>query len=226
MLKQGAWILPLTALLILSTPRSGDAGIGEWIWEMSGPSMLGATSGCSLSLKKALHRCSIFGFPVPLRSPLAPPADTPEAAIETAPPGLGEVWLELDGGTYVSLWKNSGEGADEHDFRVGHTYMLTFDPMIGFKTKLGEHGVGITLDYILGNESYVDSLGTEHDFDNFGNWGFKLRPVVLRWHRMVWEWNIRLYPNGFDVVEGSDPAVVRKGDDFEVVNAIAVTLPF
>ena len=116
--------------------------------------------------------------------------------------------VELGGGAYVSLWKNSGEGEDEHDFRTGHTYMLTFDPMIGFKTKLGEHGVGITLNYVLGNESYIDSLGNEHDFDNFGNWGVKLRPVVLRWNRLIWEWNIRLYPNGFDVVEAPLPAVV------------------
>ena len=217
-MRRRGWTILVAVALLLSTPRTGSAGIGEWIWEMSGPSMLGATSGCSVSLKKELHRCSIFGFPVPLRSPLAP-----EAAIETVPPGLGKVWLELGGGTYISLWKNSGERDDEHDFRAGHTYMLAFDPMIGFKTKLGEHGVGITLDYILGNESYVDSLGTEHDFDNFGNWGVKLRPVVLRWNRMVWEWNIRLYPNGFDVVEGSDPAVVRKGDNFEVVNAIALS---
>src|SRR4030095_1539911 len=104
MVKRGAWVILAAAVLVLFTPRAGSAGIGEWIWEMSGPSMLGATSGCSVSLKKTLHRCSIFGFPVPLRSPVGPQADTPEAAIETVPPGLGKVWLGLGGGTYVSLW--------------------------------------------------------------------------------------------------------------------------
>jgi len=219
MLKRGAWVILAAAVLVLFTPRVGTAGIGEWIWEMSGPSMVGAISGCSVSFKtmeKRFQRCSVFGVPLPPRWPKLTPPKTPiDEATETIPSTLGNMFLVLESGTYVSLAKNSGEGEDEKDFRGFHTYMLTFDPMIGFKSALGEHGVGITYNFLFGKE-----------FSSFSNIGFKARPIILTWHQFVFEWNVRLYPNGFDVVEGSDPAALMKGDDFEWVNGIGVTWKF
>jgi hypothetical protein len=215
MLKRGVWTILAAVVLVMGTPRTGSAGIAEWIWEMSGPSMFGVTTGCSVGLgmkdsfKERVNRCSLFGFPLKPRLPEAPP-NTP--AEETVPSGLGKVWVVLDGGTYFSLGKNSGEDVNEKEFLAFHTGMLTFDPMIGFKTVWGEHAVGLTYNYLFGKE-----------FDSFSNVGVKVRPFSLRWHRVIWEWNIRLYPNGFDVVEGSDPAALKKGDSFEWVNAIAVT---
>ncbi|HEY1303280.1 MAG TPA: hypothetical protein VGF24_07005 [Vicinamibacterales bacterium] len=216
MLKRGVCTILAGAVMVLATPRTGSAGIGEWIWEMSGPSMIGLTTGCSVGFKKnsasRVDRCSVFGIPIKPRSPLSTPVGTLLSdAMETVPTSLGKIWLVLDGGAYFSLPKNSGEDENEKDFGFFHTGMGTVDPMIGFKSALGEHAVGMTANFVFGKE-----------FAAFKNFGVKVRPISLRWHRVIWEWNIRLYPNGFDVVAGSDPAELKKGDGFEWVNAIAV----
>ena len=51
MLKRGVWMVLVWRLLVLATPRTGSAGIGELIWEMSGPQFVGGGIQCKFTLQ-------------------------------------------------------------------------------------------------------------------------------------------------------------------------------
>jgi hypothetical protein len=188
--RRRLWMVTCVFLLLFIGPRFAQAGIGEFIWEMSGPSMVGGGLDCRFRLTGELDQCVVFG-PVKLRDA----GDAPR------------VYLSLDGGAYVSLGKN----ADDIDYRAGQLFMLAVDPMIGFTSRLGEHAVGLSYNFLFGKH-----------FSSFSNVGLKLRPIVVRWGRVKWEYNLRLYPNGFDGFNTPEGAGLVRGDDFELVHSISI----
>jgi hypothetical protein len=162
---------------MLALPRIAHAGIGEFIWEMGGPQMVGGGIECKFALNGDLELCYIT---VPI-SPLAKAPDRPR-----------RFRFSIDGGVYVSTGKNAG-GVD---YEAWKTWMLAFDPMIELVTwdnqnndnrKELYHGImGVTYNFLFGP-----------DFKRFANAGMKLRPIGYRYQRFNFEFDLRIYPNGF-----------------------------
>ena len=106
------WMVASVFALMLLGPRVAEAGIGEFIWEMSGPQMVGGGVQCKFHLTGGLDICYVsFPLPAPLIA-----ADAPKPRFR----------VSLDGGVYVSTGKNAG-GVD---YEAWKTWMLAFDPMI------------------------------------------------------------------------------------------------
>ncbi len=198
------WMTVCVLAVLLAFPRTGSAGLWDFIVEMSGPQLAGGVSGCLLDLDGTLHHCSIAGFPVQKGENGGLDLGWP---LKYEPP---HVWFFLHGGTYISTGLDPGK-----DFKFGHAYMVSADPMFAFRTKFGKyHAVGATLNLIA-----------SQDFRRVGNYGLKLQPVT--WHMLGsdWEVTLRMYKNGFDVVEGSDPTVLVKGKEFETVLGFGASIP-
>ena len=69
MVKRNVWMALSVAALVLATPRTGSAGIGESIWEMSGPQFVGGGIQCKVTLHFELEICYVtVPFPVSLRT--------------------------------------------------------------------------------------------------------------------------------------------------------------
>ena len=97
----------VVAILILSTPRTGSAGIGELIWEMSGPQMVGGGIECKFTIELKLEQCYV---------------DCSNSALGVSGAPRKRVRFSLDGGVYVSTGKNSGgyrlRGVEDVDARI------------------------------------------------------------------------------------------------------------
>jgi len=180
------WTVASVLAITLAFPRSGAAGISEWIWEMSGPSMVGVGLECKVSLTGSLEQCYLTAKRLG------------RSAVVTG----SRFRFSLETGVYFSLGKDSGP----LDFEFGKTWMATFDPMIELVTRdrAGEnysiyHGIlGLSYNYLVGTE-----------FEAFTNVAFKLRPIGIRYKRMNFEYNLRVYPNGFTADEfGKLPVVI------------------
>jgi hypothetical protein len=206
MWKRRLWTMASACVLLLATPRESSAGLGEWIWEMSGPSMVGVLIECRASIAdEIVDSCTVAGAPVRKRR-----VDR-------------KFWLALGGGLYGSTGKN----ADGTDYRGGKVWMLAFDPMLEVQSvnkKVGVyHGViGMSYNLMFGS-----------GFSSFTNAGFKLRPLGIliplpEGYKLDVAYNLRLYPNGFSAdafgfVPGSPP-----GPGTESVHSVSIglRLPF
>jgi hypothetical protein len=198
MLKRGVWTILVAAVLVLSTPRTGSGGIGEWIWEMSGPSMFGVGLECKYTLngKLDLEHCYLVGAPI----------------ARGTPPDTRRLRLSLESGIYFSLGKN----ASGQDYEFGKTWMATFDPML----EVVSHECGGLAIYhgILG-VSYNFLAGV--DMDSFINVALKLRPIGFQFGRYNFEYNMRVYPNGFTADEFGKLPVVTSDNRPETVHGFS-----
>jgi hypothetical protein len=183
MLKRGVWMVLGVAVLVLSTPRTGSAGIGELIWEMSGPQMIGGGIQCKYTIGFTLEQCYVT---VPI----------PPLGVSGVP--RKRLRLSFDGGVYVSTGKDSGD----IDYEAWKTWMLAFDPMIelvtwdngdtDFKNRHEVyHGIaGFSYNFLFGS-----------DFGSFSNAAIKVRPVGYRHGRFNFEFDMRIYPRGFTAAD-------------------------
>jgi hypothetical protein len=173
-MRRRLWIGAFVFVGLLAFPRTGSAGIGEIILELSGPTMVGGGLECKFFITGHLDQCYVAGF----RRKGKPPASIADSRIR----------LSLETAAYVSTGNNNGDV----DYEFGKIWMLAFDPMVEFISfDCGAlstyHGVmGLTYNLFLGP-----------DFDKFSNVGFKLRPIGVRVRRVNFEYNIRIYPNRF-----------------------------
>ena len=196
MVQRRLWTIGCVLAVLLVFPRDSRAGIWEFIIEMSGPQMIGGMTGCLVNFNGEVHHCSIVG--VPVGWPRERPRD-PAA------------WLVLQSGAYVS----TGKDANNSNFKFGRVGMLTADPMIAFSSKLGYHAIGGSYNFLF-SEQFVP----------VHNFGLKLQPIGVHLGRLDLEYTLRLYPNGFDVIESTDPAVLVRGREFEAVHGISASLHF
>jgi hypothetical protein len=173
------WMVATVFVVMLIGPRVAEAGIGEFIWEMSGPQMVGGGIQCKFSITTGELEICYATIPVSLR--LA--QDRPKRRFR----------VSFDGGIYTSTGKDAG-GVDYEAF---NTWMLAFDPVIELVTydnfKSGGarrevyHGVmGVSYNVLFGS-----------DFRRFTNAAVKLRPIGYRHGRFNVEFDLRMYPNGF-----------------------------
>jgi len=199
MLPRCLWLIASVFVVAVALPRVANAGIGEFIWEMSGPSMVGFPVECRVGLVDGeVDICTFLGIRL-LGNGI--PERIPER----------KIWLFLEGGPYFSNGKNASGVA----FDFGDEFMVTFDPMVAFRTvqvkpdaKQPErfsmyHGImGMSYNFMVGP-----------NFKSFSNVAFKLRPVGLSFRaRFNIEYNVRIYPNGFEAGDfGKVPSALTSG---------------
>jgi hypothetical protein len=200
MLKRSVWIALGVAILVLSTPRTGSAGIGELIWEMSGPQFIGLGLDCKFTLQGTLEQCY---------------AVVPAVARERSGP-KSKVRLSFEGMGYFSTGKNS-EGTD---YEFGHVWMLAFDPMLEYVSRQSER---VTLYHGFMGVSYNLFLGD--GFDPFSNVALKLRPIGIRYKDFAVEYNIRFYSNRFTPDEFGQPPLPTTNGMAEAVHSVSFLIP-
>jgi hypothetical protein len=207
MLQRGAWIVLGTLVLILSTPRDGRAGIGELIWEMSGPQMVGGGVQCKFDFNGNLDICYV-SFPVP--GPVAKVAHERRFRVS------------MDGGVYVSTGKNAG-GVD---YEAWKTWMLAFDPMIELVTSDNQQPGGARREWYHGimGVSYNFLVGS--DFKRFSNVGLKLRPIGYRRGRVNFEFDLRIYPSGFTASQFGKESTTPEPNRAEVTYGFSMGIAF
>ena len=116
---------------------------------------------------------------------------------------------------YFSLGKNAGG----QDYEFGKTWMLTFDPMFEMVTKEKQGGNFAVYHGLLG-VSYNLLLGSE--FRRFTNAAFKLRPLGVSYKRVNFEYNLRVYPNGFSADEFGKLPLVPEANRAEAVHGFSI----
>src|SRR5262245_44245158 len=205
MSKRGLLIGTCMVTIVLAFPRTGSAGLADFILEMSGPQMVGLLAQCRIAVGGAFEDCRA----------------APGMRI-AGQGGQSRVHLTLEGGPYFSTGKNEG-GQNYVFFKIG---MLAFDPMLevesvsrpGFSMY---HGVlGVSYNFLFGS-----------GVDAFTNVAFKLRPIgiafpVGRGWKLEVEYNLRLYPNGFTADEFGKTPVVPASTTTEAVNSFSFGLRF
>lgn len=180
-------------LVLLGVPRGGEAGILDFIWEMSGPQMLGYSHGClySLTAKKWVE-CRHGKVPVTKRATGAD-SDKPgkdlmlgfNASIlgSTAHDSATQSYrwfeigmVELGGGVAIESYKCrcSSGGPYAPEVRV-------------------RHGIGVFYERFFGQRT-EDNNGP---IDGFNNWGVSVTPVDVALKRIAFGVKLRMYPNGF-----------------------------
>ncbi len=199
MLKRRAGIIMASAVLVLLTPRTGSAGIGEWIWEMSGPQFVGGGIECKVTFKWELEVCYVT-LPVPLSQ-------------RTTKPKV-RYRLSLEGGLYGSTGKDSNGVS----YEPGEVWMFAVDPMIelvhhdnflpgGDRAEI-YHGLGF---------SYNRLFGGGEDWDAFNNAAIKVRPLGVRFGRNSIEFDLRIYPNRFNPSDFGKVSVLPEDNGGELV---------
>ena len=159
---------------VLCVPLDAGASFLDFIFDMSGPQMIGKGARCRMPVKGGETKCDFFSI---RRSGVEP-----DVVADKRP------WVNLEGAVYTSTGKNEGNT----DYEAFHTFMLSFEPMVEVASKSAGtwrlfHGAGLASHFLFGP-----------DFRRFGNAGFKVRPVGVEigdsWEVAL---NIRLYPDGF-----------------------------
>jgi hypothetical protein len=189
MMRQRIGIALLTFLVCL-VPQVASAGLGELIWEMSGPQFAGANIRCRTQFNVWKPKCYVS--PAVL---VAFEGDKRVPRILT--------WLSIEGGVYVSTGKNNTEDGTEFDYRFASVAMFGLEPMVEFVSPLEKilpflpdgdiekegltfyHGVGYMLDgFVLNNPG------------PFAMDGVKLRVIGVSYRKYEFDFNLRVYRHG------------------------------
>lgn len=201
MLKRGIWMALGVAVLVLSTARTGSAGIGELIWEMSGPQFVGGGIQCKFSFTGKLEICYVT---VPMLYTEKADQDAHKVRYR----------VSVEGGLYGSTGKNS----NGIEYEAGEAWMFAFDPVIelvhhdnwAFGADRAEiyHGVGF---------SYNRLFGGGEDWDAFNKVAIKVRPLGVRFGRNNIEVDMRIYPNRFNPSDFGKVSLIPESTGGEVV---------
>ena len=179
MMRRRTAAVAVFLLAMLAAPRRSDAGVLDFIWEMSGPQMLGPSIGCMLTFKGELRRCLV--------SPLLTQRMLGDK-------GFQGPFLYVAGEYTFSTGKNAGG----HDYKFFNTHRLAFAPQLMVRsTRVNNidlfHAAGITYEYLFG----VDDA----DFPSFDKFGFVFTPVEFAFPKFSIAPKIRVYPNGYTADE-------------------------
>ena len=206
MMRRRLCMVASVFVVMLTLPRIAHAGIGELIWEMSGPQMIGGGLECKFSPTTGKLEISYATLPVPLLTPEAP----------------RRFRISLDGGIYTSTGKNAGDV----DYQAFKTWMLAFDPMIevvsydngvqGKGRRELYHGVmGVSYNYLFGS-----------GFAPFTNVALKLRPIGYGFGRFNVEFDLRMYPNGFSAGDFGKVAPEPESNRAETTWGVSMGIAF
>jgi hypothetical protein len=187
-------VVGLIASLVF--PREAGAGLMEIIWEMSGPSLVGALSQCRVNLQTGASECRIYGRKV---------SGNPDAFATT------RVWLLLENGLYVSTGRNTN-----NDYSYGDVAMAAFDPLLEVRSGAlrdfqFHHGVGLSYNFLVGE-----------GFRRFNKVSAKLRPLAFTYKRFNFAYNLRLYESGFTSQDFGLELQPGEEREFEIVHGLSI----
>jgi hypothetical protein len=180
----------------LAYPLTVSASIIDFIWEMSGPQMIGLVLHCEYDPEfKGSYQ------PDPQTNKNYTRADC--RFIDRRFVGYARArtdrryWLSLDNGIYVSTGKNSGI----HDYEAWKTFLFAVEPILEFRSFDCDNGKLIIHHGLVGF-SYQHLFGS--GFDAFDKAALKFRPIAFTINKKFnAAFNLRIYPNGVTVDEFS-----------------------
>ena len=208
----GIGVLVLAALL--AVPRTGSAGIGEVILELSGPKMFGVGLECRLLLSGDWESCKV---------------STPTGLLFGENQPNRKTWLALGGSFYWSL--DSDVNGQHYD--TGEVKMWSLDPMLEIESKSWGEADDLRLQIYHGILGVSYNLIHGENFPTFSNVAFKLRPfgIVVPFSEnwgVDFSYNVRLYPNAFEAEDFGKVTVpgLAPGAGAEFVQSFVVGLRF
>jgi hypothetical protein len=180
-------VATLGALLfvLLGIPRSSEAGFFDFIWEMSGPQMLGFSHGCLYSVKtKKFEQCRIGENP------------TAQFKIKSEPKGP---FIGFSAGIYGSTGVDSR--TQKYDWwEIGMVELATGLAFRSYecggtagKDVQIHHGFGVAYERLFGR-STKNNNGAIHPFNKFA---ITVTPVDVTLKKVAFGIKLRLYPEGF-----------------------------
>jgi hypothetical protein len=208
----GIGVLVLAALL--AVPRTGSAGIGEVILELSGPKMFGVGLECRLLLSGDWESCKV---------------STALGKVLGENQPNRKVWLALGGSFYWSL--DSDVNAQHYD--TGEVKMWSLDPMLEIESWGRGSGDDLRLQVYHGILGVSYNVLHGKNFPTFSNAALRLRPfgIVVPFNKnwgIDFSYNIRLYPNAFEAEDFGKVTVpgFEPGAGTEAVQSFVVGLRF
>jgi hypothetical protein len=171
--------------VLIGIPRASDAGILDFIWEMSGPQLIGVSEGCLYSPKdKKFVQCRLGDIPTFLRRHMD---------IKSKGPFIG-----FSAGLYGSTGVDSR--TQQYDwFQVG---MLELATGLSFRTYQGggkddasgndgndvqiHHGFGVAYERLFGKHMSA-----------FNKFAITITPVDVTVKKIAFGVKLRIYPEGF-----------------------------
>jgi hypothetical protein len=173
MMRRRFGALGVLLFVLLGLPRTSDAGILEFIYEMSGPQLIGYGHACILPLRTKPVRCQWDVV-----------RDSSDDQNRRGP------HLVLQGTIFFSTPRDSKTVAYDW-FDVG---MVALEPSLMVTSKLPSshegvrisHRAGITYNYLFGR-----------NFDSFDKFGYLLVPIEVTYKDIALAAKIRLYQHGF-----------------------------
>jgi hypothetical protein len=159
--------------LLFASPRSTEASMLDFIWELSGPQLIGLGVSCRWDFNKNVDVCDFA------------PATRSDGAARS------RLFFTTSGTVFVSTSKNS---PSKVDYNWGDVYMLAAEPSVSVSLTDQQarvrvyHSVGVSYDVLLGKR-----------FDTFDKFGVKITPVevYIPAKHLSLAATIRIYPNGF-----------------------------
>jgi len=194
-------------------PQQARAGLGDIIWEMSGPQMIGAIVRCRIPFGGGAKQCGVQ---------VLNPADAAKRQVE-------HIWFAIEGGVYGSTGHNSGGT----DYTAGSIWMFAFEPMLEFRYD-GDisaaydrpaSGPGIGAVY-GGIGPLVNRFLVKGEAESFTAYGIKVRPIAIAWSGWAIEYNIRLYPDGVTPDQFGFGPPMDFNRPFEAVQSISISVPW
>ena len=195
-------------------PQHARAGLGDIIWEMTGPQMVGAIIRCRIPFGGGARQC---GVQLVAPDPKLAAAQGTEAE---------RVWVAVEGGPYVSTGKN----AEDTDYKFGRIWMFAFEPMLEFRydgdiSRAYEKNSRVGAVY-GGFGPMVNRFLVKGPAESFTKYGIKLRPIAIAYNGWAIEYNIRLYPDGFTPDQFGFGTPVDFNRPFEAVQSVSVSVPW
>ncbi len=190
----------IALVALLAFPRASDAGLADFIWELSGPPMIGLVFYCEYNPDGNRTECRAFD-----RRVFGNAGTRRERRF----------WVLLPAGGYVS----TGQNADMGEFGFGDVRMLALEPTVEVRSLnprgfVLHHGV-IGLSYMV-----VGGSG----FNRFDKLGLKFVPVGVTFaNGFNIAYNLRVFPNGFTPDEfGVGPRLPDLERKTETVHGVIV----
>lgn len=193
-------VLWLTLLMTVGAAQSARAGIWDVIWEMSGPQMHGIGVQCDLQVSPSTK----FICDLPLRRT--------SAFDWRRHRGERRIWFAIEPLFFFASGK-------EDEFRFARAKMFALDPVLTFKWELlgktVHTGVGASLNHFFGTE-----------VQHMNKAALKVRQLLFQNQHLEIVYNLRLYPDGFEVLDRPTGGKLVSMHKSEAVHAIAFTFGY
>jgi hypothetical protein len=193
-------MLALLVAAMSAVPQRSEASIIDFIWEMSGPRMLGLGYQCLVSVTGKVDQCGLNSAMMRYEPPQ--PADGRDV-----PPRRSAVPFFVLGAT---LFASTGHNSQSQGYDWGEIWMLAVEPALAVRTHNGEnvrihHSAGISYDLLFGR-----------DIGAFDKFAIAVTPVEVAFRKRVSVGlKFRFYPHGTSNDEFKPGPLIKKDRAFE-----------